>query len=37
MAVHDRHKALNMSIEKYILISGFLAFSEVEVLGKMFI
>ena len=31
-----RYKAMNVSVEKYILISGFLAFSEVTVLGKVF-
>ena len=28
-------RALNMFVENYILISGFLAFLEVEVLGKV--
>ena len=32
-----RHKAMNVFVEKYILISGFLAFLEVEVLEKVLI
>ena len=35
MAVHD--KAVNVFIEKYVLISGFLAFLEIKVLGKVLI
>ena len=35
MAVRD--KAMNVFTEKYILISGFLAFLEVKVLGKVLI
>ena len=31
------HKAMNMFVENYILISGFLTFLEVNVLGKMLI
>ena len=35
MAVRD--KAMNVFDEKYILISGFVALLEVEVLGKVLI
>ena len=31
------HKAMNVFVEKYILISGFLAFLKVKVLGKVLI
>ena len=39
MEVRDRHKAMNVFIEKYILISGFLRipFLEVTVFGKVLI
>ena len=29
------YQCVNVSVEKYILISGYLAFSEVKVLGKV--
>ena len=31
------HNAMNLCVENYILISGFLAFLEIKVLGKMVI
>ena len=31
------YECVNVSVEKYILISGFLAFLEVKVLGKVLI
>ena len=31
------HKAMNLFVEKYILSSGFLGFSEIKVLGKVLI
>ena len=32
-----RHKAVNVFVEKYVLILGFLAYLEVKVLGKVLI
>ena len=35
MAVRDIRLYMNVFVEKYVLISGFLAFLEVKVLGKL--
>ena len=37
MAVRDIKFSMNVFVEKYILISGFLTFLEVETFGKVLI
>ena len=37
MAVRDHGTAMKVVVHKYIPISGFVAFLEVKVLGKVFI